>query len=253
MHQSLEGVDWNSAEYVGFDIKDAGIFGYIMPADNSSGAIKVELEGGVYTVTQEAKPANGEIRPPKEVDSTANDFFMGHRIYTDTSHDFAKFIKEAEIERDPLVNTQNKDFVKYDAPFFSSWNQHYSTEIKLRSQDDRKVYIRTVSSTGSLENAVLLDSEGLLIPIPMEVSKNFGEGEEPVMNYSDDTYGETLFPLYVSSGEKYSVNVLNLYQNWGKFPIKQLSSIAYYAPYYHLSCGVTEYQIQSIRDIFLGD
>ncbi len=256
-HDSLENIDWSSVEYLGFDIKNVGIFGYIMPADNSSGTLKVVFDDGIYTVIQEASPENGEIRSPKEVDSTANDFFMGHRIYTDTSHDFSVFIEEAELERNPLVNMQNEDFIKYDAlrgaylyriggtnfnaPFFSSWNQHYSTEIKLRAQEgNRKVYIRTVSSTGALENAVLLDGNGLLIPIPLEVSKNFGEGEEPVMNYSDETYGETLFPLCVEVGEKYELQVLNLYQNWGKFPIKQLSSIAYYAPYYHLSCGVTE-------------
>jgi hypothetical protein len=36
LHYSLDEVDWNTAEYVGFDIKEAGIFGYILPADNSS-------------------------------------------------------------------------------------------------------------------------------------------------------------------------------------------------------------------------
>lgn len=256
-HSSLDNVDWDSVEYVGFDIKDAGIFGYIMPADNGSGKITVTLDGENYVVIQEASPENGEIRAPSEVGNTSNDFYMGHRIYTDETHDFADFIIEAELERNPMKGIQSDKYVKYDAlrgaylfdiggtsfnpPFFSSWNQHFSTEIKLRSNDsDRKIYIRTVSSTGALENAVLLDGDGLLIPIPLEVSKNFGEGEEPVMNYGDTTYGETLFPLYVITGEKYELEVLNLYQNWGKFPIKQLSSIAYYAPYYHLSCGVTE-------------
>ena len=60
------------------------------------------------------------------------------------------------------------------------------------------------------------------------------------MNYGDATWGETVFPFYATKGEKYEMTVLNLYQNWGKFPIKQLSSIAYYAPYYHLSVGITE-------------
>ncbi len=257
LHTSLDGVDWDTVEYVGFDIKDAGIFGYIMPADNGSGKIKVTLEGENYVIVQEASPENGEIRSPGEVGDTSNDFFMGQRIYTDESHDFAEFISEAEFERDPLANGQNNDFLEYDAlrgayhykiggtnfnpPFFSSWNQHYSTEIKLTTKKgDRRIYIRTISSTGGLENAVLLDNDGLIIPIPLEVSKNFGELEEPVMNYGDETYGETLFPLCLANGEKYEIKVLNLYQNWGKFPIKQLSSIAYYAPYYHLSVGVTE-------------
>ncbi len=257
LHTSLDGVDWDTVEYIGFDITDAGIFGYIMPADNASGKLKVTLEGENYVIVQEASPENSEIRSPAEVGDTSNDFFMGQRLYTDESHDFTEFISEAEFERDPLANGQNNNFLEYDAlrgayhykiggtnfnpPFFSSWNQHYSTEIKLTTKKgDRRIYIRTISSTGALENAVLLDNDGLVIPIPLEVSKNFGELEEPVMNYGDETYGETLFPLCMVNGEKYELQVLNLYQNWGKFPIKQLSSIAYYAPYYHLSCGVTE-------------
>lgn len=256
-HDSLDEVDWSTAEYVGFDIKDAGIFGYIMPADNASGSISVTLEGENYVIVQEASPENGEIRSPAEVGNTSNDFFMGQRIYTDESHDFAEFIKEAEFERDPLGVVYGDSFVKYDAlrgaylfdiggttfnsPFFSSWNQHFSAEIAVRARDsDRKLYIRTSTTSGCLENAVMLTDDGLLIPIPLEVSKNFGELEEPIMNYGDTTYGETVFPFYAEKDEKYVFKILNLYQNWGKFPIKQLSSIAYYAPYYHLSIGVTE-------------
>lgn len=256
-HDTLDGVDWNTVEYVAFDINGAGIFGYIMPADNKSGFIKVTLENNNYVIIQEACPENGEIRSPSEAGDTSNDFFMGHRIYTDENHDFSDFIKEAEFERNPLKGIQSDGFVKYDAlrgaylfeiggtsfnpPFFSSWNQHFSTDIRLRSPgDDRKIYIRTSTSSGCLENAVLLDENGMILPIRLEVSKNFGEGEEPVMNYGDKTYGETVFPINVTKGEIYEFTVLNLYQNWGKFPLKQLSSIAYYAPYYHLSIGVTE-------------
>lgn len=79
-----------------------------------------------------------------------------------------------------------------------------------------------------------------MLPIPLEVSKNFTDGEEPIMNYADVTYGETVFPFFIAKGTDYSLTVLNIYQNWGRFPQKQLSSIAYYAPYYHLSVGITE-------------
>lgn len=31
--ETIDGVDWSTVEYIGFDIKNAGIFGYILPAD----------------------------------------------------------------------------------------------------------------------------------------------------------------------------------------------------------------------------
>ena len=256
-HTSLDNVDWSTVEYVAFDINAAGIFGYIMPYDGKGGSIKVTLADGVYTIIQEASPEGGRINSPKEAGDTSNDFFMGQRIYTDETHDFAKFIKQAEWERNPIKGIQSDKYVGYDSlrgaylfsiggttfnpAFFSSWNQHFAAEIKLRNNDiDRPIYIRTAATTGCLENAVLLNEGGMILPIALEVSKNFGEGEEPIMNYGDSTYGETVFPFVANQGERYEFTVLNLYQNWGKFPLKQLSSIAYYAPYYHLSIGITE-------------
>ena len=52
-HETLEGIDWSSAEYVGFDIKNVGIFGYILAKDEGSGNIRVTLDGDRYTITQE--------------------------------------------------------------------------------------------------------------------------------------------------------------------------------------------------------
>lgn len=256
-YSSLDGVDFSKLEYIGFDIKDAGVFGYIMPYDGKGGSLTVTLENGVYTIIQEATPENGEIKSPREVGNTSNDFFMGLRIYTDESHNFDEFIKQAEWEINPFRGIQSDKYVGYNSlngaytfeiggtsfnpPFFSSWNLHYSTEIAFRNNDiDRPLYFRAATTSGCLEAATLLGNGDLILPIPLEVSKNFGEKEEPVMNYGDVQFGETLFPIMATSGIKYSIKVLNLYQNWGKFPLKQLSSIAYYAPYYHLSVGVTE-------------
>jgi hypothetical protein len=81
----------------------------------------------------------------------------------------------------------------------------------------------------------------MLLPIPTEVAKNFGgEKEEPIFYAGDAVYSETIFPLSLGAEESLSFTVLNLYQNWGSFPLKQLSSIQYYRPYYHLSVGTTE-------------
>lgn len=257
MHDSLEGVDWTQAEYAGFDIKDVGIFGYIMPSHAASGRMVIELVDDYYVITQSATPEDGELLAP--VSNTGNDYRMGHRLYTDESHSFDQFISDAEFERNPTIYIKEGDgFISYDAldgafeysisgssfnnPFFFEWNNHYGAEIMMRGDSvDRKIYVRTVTSAGGLENAVLMNSKDLVLPIPLEVSKNFtGDDKEPLLDCGDKSYGETLFPLYIAAKEKIELKVLNLYQNWGNFPIKQLSSIQYGSPYYHLSTGVTE-------------
>ena len=113
-HSSLDGINWDTVEYIAFDIIDAGIFGYVMPYDGKGGSLRVTLSDGVYTVIQEATPEGGEIKSPKAAGNTGNDFFMGQRIYTDESHDFASFIKEAEWERAPFKGIKSDNYVTYD-------------------------------------------------------------------------------------------------------------------------------------------
>ena len=100
-HTSLDGVDQESIEYIGFDIKGAGIFGYILPY-NSTDKLTVILENSSYTVIQSATPENGTIASSDKGTNNANDFRMGQRIYTDSNHSFDEFILEATIERTPL-------------------------------------------------------------------------------------------------------------------------------------------------------
>ncbi|MBQ8409520.1 MAG: hypothetical protein IJY39_11735 [Clostridia bacterium] len=266
LHQSLDSVDWASAEYVGFDIKNVGIFGYILPYDNESGAIEVTLEGGNYLITQTDCPEGGVIKAP--IQNTFNDFRMGHRLYTDSSHNFEKFLNEAYCERNPLDEDnividaskmkRGAKFKEYDAlrgvyhftikgasgfsdPYYNNQNLHYNASFSITGDDhDRMIYIMTYTSSGCLECAVLLDENNMMLPVPLEVSKNFSEQEEPIYNCGDATYGETFFPMVIKAGERNYITVLNFYQNWGNFPLKQLSSIGYYMPYYHLSTGVTE-------------
>ena len=249
--------DWASAEYVGFDIKNAGIFGYILANHETSGTIKVTLEDGKYVIIQESAPEGGVIKSPKKY--TENDFYMGQRLYTDDSHSFDKFIAEAEFERDPAIGiTASTDYLGYNPisgafefkiggsgfnpPYYYEWNRHYTSKINVKTKlEDLRIYIRTIGSSGCLEGAALLDKDGMLLPIPLEVSKNFeGENEEPIVDFGDKQYGETLFPIYALKNTQYSFTVVNAYQNWGNYPLKQISSIQYFAPYYHLSTGVTE-------------
>lgn len=279
---TLEGVDWDSVEYVGFDIKDAGIFGYILPYDGRGGKLHVSYSEGFYVIEQTMAPANGTIKPSrtdynKEFNiynwvegGNANDFYMGQRIYTDDNHTFDEFLEEAYCERNPLneknfkVVSESSSSAKYagydslrgnyefklagpqdafNTAYYREPNKHYRVNFIIRGdKQDRQIYVLTYTSIGELECAALLDDKDVMLPVPLEVGKNFSElhGERNIYNLADATYGEVIFPMVVESGEKYEYTVLNLYQNWGKYPLKQLSWIQFYSPYYHLSTGVTE-------------
>lgn len=259
LHDTIEGVDWDTAEYVGFDIKDAGVFGYILLQHETTGKMTVALEDGNYVITQTSAPKDGKMIPPNaKVTYTKNDFYMGHRVYTDENHTFDAFLTEAEYERNPLQTISGDSYAGYDAlrgaykftvggsgfnePFFTFWNRHYDAEITVEGADiDRNIYIYSFYSGGCGEGAALLSENDLMLPVPVMIYKNFGgEDEEPIFNAGDDDYSEAYFPLVVKAGEKTTVKILNLYMNWGAFPLKQLSSIQYFWPYYHLSIGTTE-------------
>ncbi len=265
-HTSLDGVDWTTAEYIAFDIKEVGILGYILLKDASSGSMKVTLEDGKYRIVQYTTPKNGTILAPQG--STENDFYMGQRIYTDLSHNFDAFRKAANEERNPLsaenikVDTEKApyaSFVGYNAirgayqfdmepqssfnvPYYESWNKHYNLVFDITGDDvDRNVYVMTYAHGTCIENGVLLGKGDMLLPVPLEVCKNFShENEEPLYDCGDDPYSETYFPLTLKAGKTEHYTVLNLYQNWGNFPLKQISSIQFFSPYYHLSTGVSE-------------
>lgn len=263
---TLDGVDFKSVEYVGFDIKDAGIFGYIIPQGRFGGMLSVTLNDGIFTLTQSLSPENGTISPSVTGQNNANDFYFGQRLYTSESHDIDKFVNDAEAERNPLTSdqifvTEAKDgatFVGYDAlrgyyrfnvagsnfseAYHNSPNKHYQVNFSVTGDNyDRTMYCMTYTPSGGLEGAVLLNDIKMLLPVPMEVCKNFyGDGDHTIFCTDDPSFGEVYFPIIVKAGEKVSYTALNLYQNWGQYPLKQLSSIQFIYPYYHLSTGVTE-------------
>ncbi len=266
-HESLDGVDFSTLEYIGFDIKGVGIFGYILLDHENSNKATVELVGDEYVITQSASPEGGKLIPP--AGDTSNDFYMGQRIYTDESHSFDAFIQAAEEERNPLTAIISKEYVNgkevannyvgynalrgayefniggsgFNPPYFSSWNQHYATSAIVAGdrQQDRSIYVYTSHSGGCGEGAAILDKNDMLLPIPIMIFKNFGfENEEPIFDNGDTEYSEAMVPLVIGAKDKVEFTILNLYQNWGAFPLKQVSTIQYFAPYYHLSTGVTE-------------
>lgn len=257
LHTQLSAVDWSSAEYVGFDIKGAGVFGYILLPDESSGLLTVTLEDGYYKVNREYTLPEGTAVAQYGSVST------GHRIYTDTDHDFGRFILAAEEERHPLTaisvakNSYGAKYLGYDALrgayIFDVKGTNFQTAYdnpSLRyfvnatfggAEKDREIYIVSHAAGGNLECGALMSGDGLMLPVDLEVCKNFkGENEEPLYDHGDTSYGEIIFPYVVEAERDNTFTVIHLYQNWGNFPLKQISSIQFIAPYYHLSVGTTE-------------
>ncbi len=270
LHYDLKGIAWNTVQYVGFDIKGAGIYGYILPYDGSGGVIRVTLDDGVYKIEQTKAPDGYTLRASLKGTNNANDFYMGHRIYNDRFHTFDRFIAEAELEVNPLGKenfiidgeaSTFGEFVGYDAlrgcytlnidgengfgpPYKLHKNRQYNVTFNLKGDgvNDRKIYVLAqYRGGGALECAALLDGKQMMLPIPLEVGKNFSEGNDSPMFYEGDPrYSETILPMIANADTDSTYSIVNLYYNWGKYPLKQISFIQYYSPYYHLSTGVHE-------------
>jgi len=258
-HTTVDGIDAASVQYVGFDVTDAGIFGYIFPAENEyAGEVTVTLEDGHYVITQTYTPASTTLK-------SHDSYSIGHRIYTDKGHSFDELERQAYIERNPLTDikivnkSDNAKYVGYNSligcytytldgtdfnkPYYQEPQKHYIVDSQIVGDDyDREIYIFAhTNNTGCLECGVVLDEADRLLPINVEICKNFkGEYEETLFDPEDMHYGYSIFPITVSKNQTKQFKSINLYQNWGNFPLKQLSSIQFIAPYYHLSCGVTE-------------
>ncbi len=254
---TLDGFDFSSTEYVGFDIKGAGVYGIIMPVRDNNGYITVTEKDGNYVITR-------GIDIPESL-KKGKDVLFGHRIYTTDSHQFNGLRKEAYIERNPLTDVyvvkrvDGAKFNGYDAlvgcykfkvnssdfnkAYYREPDKHYNVSALFCGDGvcDRTVYVQTLEGGGQLECAALLDENNALLPIPLEVGKNFkGEYEEKLFDPDDTAYGEVYVPITVKADENKKFTVLNLYQKWGNYPLKQLSFIAFHICYYHLSVGVTE-------------
>ncbi len=267
-YDSLPVSDLSSAEYVGFIIEGAGVFGYIMPADNSGGKLTVTDDGENYVISQTLPLDNNTISPSEAGTKNGNDIFMGQRLYTDDNFDLATFITEAENERNPIPkenfivsDDSNGTYAGYDAirgcykfninsftgfgtPYYSAQNKQFKINYTIIGEEnqDRNIWVMTYGTGGCLECAAILDENEMMIPVPLQVGKNFSEanGERNKFNFDDPTYSEVIYPMDIKKGSENEYTILNMYQNWGQFPIKQLSWIQFDAPYYHISTGVSE-------------
>ena len=241
--------------YAAFDIQGVGVLAFINTSTDCSFWLMQDNDNYYFRQVKKV----GTLEAGGEVS-------FGTRVYTDTTHDFASMRAADEIERTPLTadditvtghstSSDGTGFVGYDklkghyvmniagsgfADAYGEPDKKYIDNIKVVAKDDRDVFFM-VHSTCPLEGAALTDKNDLLIPMGLEVMKNFGhEVEEPIYDPADKMYGDTLFPVKLAKGNTLEFSLVNVYQNWGKYPLKQISSISYYVSYYHMSTGVTE-------------
>ena len=68
-------------------------------------------------------------------------------------------------------------------------------------------------ANGTLECAAILDGGNVMLPMPIEVIKNFSEenGERNLYNIDDSEYSEAIVPLFVKAKEAKEYKLLNLY------------------------------------------
>lgn len=133
----------------------------------------------------------------------------------------------------------------FESHFYHHPNHYESVRFRVTNDTTpRTIYICHESASGSLgavEGGVLLDQENHPLPITVQISKNFaGEKEEKFYNPEDTPFSETYFPLHLEPNETVELTSLHLYQNWGRHPVKQFSSLGAWMDYFHSSTGVTE-------------
>lgn len=244
----------DKVQYIAFDIKDAGTFGLVF-----YGGAKVSLtdDGRHLILRQETINSAGKL-------IYGQDLEVYNRIYNDETHSFDGIKAANKLEQDPYTNkdisvdtsVDNASFVGYNpvrgvyqfhingmnfnTSYYSTPDKKFYEKITVKNRDDRSVYFY-VNSDYPLEASMVIDENEMQIPVPTQVMKNFGhENEEPIYETGDPFYGDVIIPYLARNGKTSKFSIVNVMQNWGNFPLKQLSSISYFISYYHLSTGVTE-------------
>lgn len=132
----------------------------------------------------------------------------------------------------------------FQGNFYHTPNRYETARFTLTNDSmPRKIYICHESAVGGgqVEGGIVLREDGHVLPILVQVSKNFdGEQEEAFYNPLDTAFSETYFPLYLEAGESMTLSSLHLYQNWGRHMTKHWSSLGAWMDYFHSSTGVTE-------------
>ena len=273
-HADAGSFDADSVQYAAFDLKDVGVIGFLV--SENGGRVTIETDGGDYLLRQYAPYTAGTgVNKYDETGGYALNYVtFGCRIYTDPAHAFDGVDRASALERTPCritvtgSNTGKHSVVweplrgsygvrMYGTDFNSAWKSpdwRERVDLTAESADDREIWIRGAGDNGCLEAAAVLDDNGTLAHLPVQVSKNFcGDFGEVPRYYTakDYAYGDSFSPLVLHAGEPLRCTLLHLYQNWGKTPLKQLSSIEFHTSYFHLSTGVTE--SNCIAPYFVGN
>ena len=263
VHTDPADMDETSVVYAAFDVKNVGVVAFILP--ENGGRLTIERKAGSCIVRQYAPYESGTgVNKYDETGGFAqNSVTFGCRVFTDTAHDFAGVERAAQQERTPCtvaVTGGNAHAVSLgyeplrgtyavhadSLNFNSAWRDpDRQLRIALTAEnrgDARQIMLRVTGDSGCLEAAALLDENEQLSPMRVQVCKNFhGDfGDSEYYTAKDYAYGDSFSPLALPADGSVSCTVLHLYQNWGRFPLKQLSSIEFHTSYYHLSTGVTE-------------
>lgn len=274
VYTSAQGFDADSVQYAAFDLRDAGTVAFIV--SENGGRVTVEDDGSDYLLRQYAPyTAGAGVNKYDETGGFALNFVtFGCRVYTDASHGFDGAEHTCALERTPCrvtVAGSNTgaysvgydplrgcyDVHMYGTDFNSAWRSpdwRERVDLTVESADEREIWLRGAGENGCLEAAAVLDGSGTLAHMSVQVSKNFcGDFGEVPRYYTakDYAYGDSFSPLVLHAGEPVRCTLLHLYQNWGKTPLKQLSSIEFHTSYFHLSTGVTE--SNCIAPYFVGN
>lgn len=252
-HNTTTGVDSSSVEYVAFDIKDAGVVGLIFATDCLCDSVTVTLENGMYVIRSSMQIT--------EV-TAGSEYNMTLRLYNDATHNFTGIQEASYLERNPVAltvdSTANVNAVNnvwYDSTTgmykitanvtnlwtLSAENTNKYSEFNITASNDsyeRPVYIHVNTSAGGLATGVIRNGDGAVVAIPTEICKNFS-GDDPTYE-ADVAYGDIIFPLYLGANESVTCIPTCLWQNWGSYPLQQISSIQYYFMYLHMSQNVSE-------------
>ena len=254
VHSKVGEIDENTVEYVALDVRNAGVIGFIFV---NAEKVRVIISGKYLVIRQEIS-VDGTALP------SGSSVSFGNRIYNDETHSFDGIKAQSELERTPLtkenIKVADKDsakFVGYDYlkgcyefylggegfhdAYYNDQQKKFEESVEIKGDGkDRTAYIY-VHTDYPLEGAALLDENDTQVPVPVQVSKNFGhEKEEPIYDPYDKIYGDSYLPIVIEKDTTKKFTVVNAYMKWGKYNLKQLSSISYYISYYHLSTGVHE-------------
>lgn len=237
--------------YAAIELASGAMLGYILPS-GAEGIIESEENGGEASV---------RLCSAAPVAAGTREYTFGARLFYGNSRaELETAVREEQNPLSPAVTADSgyavsasgydplRGYYRFDTEGAPGFNEPYYDNPDYRPEldfafpggDGRGVYVMLHTGSGCLEAAALMDGAGNALPIPVQSGKNFcGENEEPLYDPGDPAYGESVVPL-IAGAEGLEYRLAQIYQNWGKTPIKQLSSIQFFVPYYHLSLGVTE-------------